>query len=255
MIDLHSHLLPGVDDGSKSVEQSLGVLHAMAEQGITGICLTPHLLASRAHKGVPAVHDAAFEALSRAADGAAVRLHRGAEVMLDRPLPASVYAERRITLGGSRYILVEFTRLVTGQTVLQALTLLAETGLVAIVAHPERYSSCTPHMVARWRETGARMQVDATTLLSARGRGERARQLVAHGLADIAAGDNHGDDRTLLAGHQLLVEQGGTIQAELLMEKNPAAILADGVLEPVPPLEWHRSILQRLRRLFEGDAE
>jgi protein-tyrosine phosphatase len=241
-----------VDDGSKTVEQSLGVLRRMAEAGVTDVCLTPHLLASRAHLGVPPIHDAAFAALTRQADGA-VRLHRGAEVMLDKPMAPQVATERRITLAGSSYILVEFTRLVTGHTVLQALTMLTEIGLKPIVAHPERYSSCTPRMVARWRETGARMQVDATTLLSPRGRGDRARQLVAHGLADIAAADNHGDDRTLRAGHELLKEHGGATQAELLMTTNPAAILSDGAMQPVPALTWRRSILQRLRRLFETE--
>ena len=253
MIDLHSHLLPGVDDGSKSVEQSVSVLRAMAAQGITDICLTPHFAASLAGRGVPAAHDAAFAVLLAVAPEG-IRLHRGAEVLLDRPLPASAAAERRITLGGSRYILVEFTRLVASQTVLQALTLLVDSGLVPILAHPERYSSCTPRAVGRWRETGARMQVDATTILAATARGERARQLLARGLADIAAADNHGDDRTLFAAWEALAEQGGELEAELLMKKNPAAILADQGLEAVPPIVVRRSLIQRIRRLFEGEA-
>ena len=66
MIDLHSHLLPGVDDGSRTVEQSVEVLTRMGAAGITAVCLTPHLEASRAEKGVPKAYDAAFEALKAA---------------------------------------------------------------------------------------------------------------------------------------------------------------------------------------------
>ncbi|MFN2316895.1 MAG: CpsB/CapC family capsule biosynthesis tyrosine phosphatase, partial [Gemmatimonadales bacterium] len=57
MIDLHSHLLPGVDDGSKSVSQSVRVLRMFADKGITAVCLTPHMTVSRADAGVPPAWD------------------------------------------------------------------------------------------------------------------------------------------------------------------------------------------------------
>ncbi|MEP6572955.1 MAG: CpsB/CapC family capsule biosynthesis tyrosine phosphatase [Gemmatimonadota bacterium] len=252
MIDLHSHLLPGVDDGSKSVDQSVAVLQAMIQQGVTDVCLTPHLPASRAASGPPALQDQAYQALIGAAPPG-IRLHRGNEVMLDRPLASSVAADRRVTINGTRYILVEFPRLVTAITAQHALMLIASSGLIPLLAHPERYAACSPESVRRWKETGAVMQVDATTLLASRTRGERARQLVAQGLADIAAADNHGDERTLLAGYQALVAHGGAMQADLLMIQNPGAILEDRALMPVPPLEFRTSIVQRIRKLFERE--
>lgn len=107
MIDLHSHLLPAVDDGSRSVEQSIKVLAAMAEQGVTDVCLTPHLQSGKAEAGPPPAHATAYEALRLQAPSSP-RLHRGAEVMLDRPLPRQVAMARNVTLGGTGYILVEF---------------------------------------------------------------------------------------------------------------------------------------------------
>ncbi len=86
MIDLHSHLLPAVDDGSRSVAQSVRVLEQLAAQGITAVCLTPHLRSAELAAGPPPAHDKAWDAL-RAAAPAVPRLFRGAEVMLDRPLP------------------------------------------------------------------------------------------------------------------------------------------------------------------------
>lgn len=208
MIDLHSHLLPGVDDGSRSVEQSVAVLTRMAEAGVTAVCLTPHLNASRAERGVPAAHDAAFGTL-RAAAPANPTLHRGVELMLDRPFPAAAAANRALTLGGSRCLLVEFTRMATPEAVYNALAHVAGLGLLPLLAHPERYACCTPQVAATWKATGALLQVDANTLFMPRTRGDRARALVANGLADILAADNHGDARDVSVPYVTLVEAGG----------------------------------------------
>jgi len=252
VIDLHSHLLPAVDDGSRSVEQSVGVLRHMAERGITDVCLTPHLRANETVDAPPARHDEAFAALRAQAPGLP-RLHRGAEVMLDRPLPLEPDSMRRITLGGTHYILVEFPRLVAVDAVTNALTRVRDAGLTPVLAHPERYGCCTVEAVAYWRNIGARMQVDATTLHSPQTRGQRARQLVAAGLADILAGDNHGDDRTIAAGAAFLRALDGYSQADLLTVANPGAILRGEPLTDVPPLAIRRTWMQRLRQLLSGE--
>ncbi len=249
MIDLHSHLLPGVDDGSRSVEQSVAVLRRFAAEGVTALALTPHLLASQASRGVPAAHDQAFAALQAAAPEG-IRLYRGAEIMLDRPLEAVVAEERAVTLNGTGYLLVEFPRLVTNQTVEHALALVVALGLVPVVAHPERYASCRPAAVTRWRALGGLMQVDAPTLLSPGPRGVRARELVAGGLADLVGGDNHGDTRGLRPAYEVVAEQGGSPVADLLFTHNPGAIVEGRRPEPVPPFQWRHSFLARLRGLF-----
>ncbi len=254
MIDLHCHLLPAVDDGARTVERAVAVLETMAGRGVTAICLTPHLTATEAEVGVPPGHDEAFARLIAAAPPAP-RLHRGAEVMLDRPLGRAAATNPGIRLGGSRYILVEFPRMVAAATVSHALAHVVGLGLVPVLAHPERYSSCTAESVKRWRALGGVMQVDATTLLSPRRRGERARRLVTEGLADILAADNHGDERLLETGRAMLCEHGGTEQAELLTVRNPAAILADGLVDSVPPIALRVSVLERLRRLWHQAGE
>jgi len=199
----------------------------------------------------PARHDEAFAAL-RAEAPERPRLHRGAEVMLDRPLPLEPERMRRITLGGTRYILVEFPRLVAADAVTNALTRVRDAGLVPMLAHPERYGCCSVEAVAFWRSLGARMQVDATTLHSPQARGQRARQLVAAGLADILAGDNHGDERSIAAGADFLHALDGDAQAELLTVRNPGAILQDEPLTEVPPMVIRRTWMQRLRHLLGG---
>jgi protein-tyrosine phosphatase len=251
VIDLHSHLLPNVDDGSRSVEQSVKVLREFDRLGLTDVCLTPHLRAGQVAGGPPLAHERAFASLIAEAPPAP-RLHRAAEVMLDRPLPPDSSQLRRVSLAGSRYILVEFPRLVARDTVTNALSRVLDSGMIPLLAHPERYSCCRPEAVAAWRELGARMQVDATTLLSPQTRGQRARDLISNGLADVLAGDNHGDDRSVAAGFQFLVAQEGPQQAKLLVIGNPEAILKDAQLTAVPPLRIKRTWMQRIRQILEG---
>jgi protein-tyrosine phosphatase len=251
VIDLHCHLLPAVDDGSRSVAQSVEVMKEMAAQGVTDLCLTPHLRAGQLTGAPPRSHDDAFDALQAAAPPLP-RLHRGAEVMLDRPLPVTGESSRRCTIGGTRYILVEFPRMVAYDTVVIALGRVVEAGLLPLLAHPERYTCCSPEAVARWRELGARMQVDATTLLSPQSRGQRARALVAAGLADILAADNHGDDRSIVTGRKFVEAQDGAEQAELLTVLNPRAILNDEPLTAVAPVDIRRTWMQKIRQLLEG---
>ena len=223
----------------------------MARQGVTDVCLTPHLRSARAEAGPPPAHHRAFELL-RAQAPQMPRLHRGAEVMMDRPLTRPVALARNVTVAGTRYILVEFPRLVPYETVTNALTQVVDLGLIPILAHPERYSCCSVAAVRRWRALGAKSQVDATTLLSSQARGQRARQLVSEGLADILAGDNHGDDRTVATGAQFLRAQDGFDQVDLLVRRNPAAILEDGELHPVPPLRIRQSWMSRIKQFLEG---
>jgi protein-tyrosine phosphatase len=251
VIDLHGHLLPGVDDGSRSVQQSHRVLRSFASKGVTHVACTPHLLASRVAEGFPAAYDAAWAALNvDVPEG--ITLVRGAEVMLDRPIPPAA-AERKVTINGTRYLLVEFSRMVPAEIVSRALTDVIATGLVPILAHPERYSSCSIETARGWRDLGAVMQVDATTLTMPRARGERARDLVREGLADILAGDNHGDERCVATALDWLSEMDGADQALLLLETNPRAILDDQAIYEVDPLKIRTSLWSKMRRMFDEE--
>lgn len=253
MIDLHSHLLPGVDDGSRTVEQSVRVLTAMQAAGVTGICLTPHHSVGRMARGLPASHDKAFAALHAAAPKG-IALYRGVELMLDRPVTPQLREMPGLTLGDTPYILVEFTRLVSVPAVTNALYQIVQLGLVPVLAHPERYSAGTPHAVSQWKSVGALMQVDATTLMTGRGRGQRARDLLAHGLADVMAADNHGDDRMMGTAYRFLAELGGAGQADLLARKNPGAIIGGGQVVPVRPFVIKTGLMDRLKQLW-GNQE
>jgi tyrosine-protein phosphatase YwqE len=135
---------------------------------------------------------------------------------------------------------------------------MCESGVVPIVAHPERYDACTVDVVRLWRATGAKMQVDATGLAKVGIRGRRARDIVQEGLADVLAADNHGDGRSMRRGVQFLREQASvgsrTVETAIakLTEDNPRSVVEDRDLVDVPVVRLSESIAGRFRRLIGG---
>ena len=253
MIDLHTHLLPGVDDGSETVDQSVAVLAQFKKQGVTALCCTPHLKASEFGQAPCEELDELMEELRVQAGDNTPRLVRGFEIMLDVPSP--VVHDRCLTLGGSRYILVEFGRLIPAEPSVEALRRITEQGLIPVLAHPERYACCSVEQAERWRAAGAILQLDATTLTVESKRADRARDLLTAGLASIIASDNHGDGRSLAASVDWLERHGGSLQAQMLASDNPAAILADREVLPVPPMRIRRSWYSKLKDFVIGGAE
>ncbi len=249
MIDLHTHLLPGVDDGSPSVEVSLGVLQRFAADGVDVVVCTPHLRASQAVKVTDTTYASVFDALIAAAPPRPV-LKRGWEIMLD--VPGADLSARTLTLAGSTAMLVEFPRTGVPLRAIDELRRVRNEGRVPVLAHPERYWGCTLSQIRSWREGGTVMQIDAVALLAGGRMGEMALALIEEGLADCLASDNHGDTRSLAMVRQWFVEQDAEEHAALLTEVNPRRLLEDLPVLPVPPVRVRRGLLERLRELMRG---
>ncbi len=245
MIDIHSHLLPGVDDGSPSLDVSVPVLERFAADGVTVLVCTPHLNASQAATAPYTEYLNILTELRRAAP-AVPELRLGWEIMLDAPGVDLTAPE--LCLGGSRALLVEFTRGGIPRGASTELRRIARSGRTPILAHPERYFGCTLELVREWREVGVVIQTDASVLMGRGLPGGLARSLLSHGLIDILASDNHGDHRSLAFARDWLGERGGEAQVELLTRVNAGRVLSDEDPLPVPPLR--SDMLTRIRRLF-----
>ena len=245
MIDIHSHLLPGVDDGSPSLDVSVPVLERFAADGVTVLVCTPHLNASQAATAPYTEYLNILTELRRAAP-AVPELRLGWEIMLDAPGVDLTAPE--LCLGGSRALLVEFTRGGIPRGASTELRRIARSGRTPILAHPERYFGCTLELVREWRGVGVVIQTDAAVLMGRGLPGELARSLLSHGLIDILASDNHGDHRSLAFARDWLGERGGEAQVELLTRVNAGRVLSDEDPLPVPPLR--SGVLTRIRRLF-----
>ena len=247
MIDIHSHLLPGVDDGSPSVDVSVPVLERFAAEGVECVVLTPHLAASRVRSAPYEKHLAILEVL-RAAAPRGPELRLGWEIMLDEP-HVDLSAEH-LGLGGSRAVLVEFPRTGVPTGAAQELFRIRTSGGVPVLAHPERYWGCTVEQVAAWRSAGAAIQMDTAGLIGKGSIAAISRALLEAGLVDLFASDNHGDARSLATARDWLLEVATPEHARLLTRTNARHLLDGEALEPVPPLPKQRGIFGRLRELF-----
>ncbi|UCG85635.1 MAG: hypothetical protein JSW71_17150 [Gemmatimonadota bacterium] len=229
--------------------QSVLVLRQFAESGITDVVLTPHVSAGElAFDKEDALErrDVAFTLLSREAPEKP-RLHLGFEIMLDVPLVASILDDRRFSLAGSRYYLVEFPISVFEDDATSLLEGLVEGDAVPLVAHVERYRNCGVKSVAQWKQLGAKVQVDATTLTRSSERGHVARQLLGAGLVDVVAADNHGDDRVLGNAVQFLSNHESEHITRSLTEGNPRAVLEDVDMNPVPAVAFREGLWSRIK--------
>jgi protein-tyrosine phosphatase len=254
LIDLHSHLLPDIDDGSRSVTQSVLVLKQFAEDGITDVVLTPHVAAGElAFDKEDALErrEVAFTLLSRDAPPTP-RLHLGFEIMLDVPLAAGILEDRRFSLAGSRYYLVEFPISVAEDDATSLVEGLVGGDAVPLIAHAERYRYCSIKSVARWKQLGAKIQVDATTLTRTSYRGRIARQLLSAGLADVVAADNHGDDRVLGSAVRFLSNHESAHIARSLDESNPKAVLENRDMSMVPAAKFREGLWSRIKHYMES---
>ena len=251
MIDIHTHLLPGVDDGSTSIEASVGVLRRFSADGVTTAVCTPHLEASRASAAPHDLHDELLVRLAAAAPSVP-RLVRGFEILLDAP--GADLSDPRLGLGGSTARLLEFARMGLPPTAATELLRLRMSGLVPVVAHPERYWGCSVAVVAKWRGSGAVIQMDVTAILGARRMHRFAEELLARGMVDLFASDTHVDQRTLKTARRWLEEVTTKETANLLTYENPRRLLANDDVLPVPPIKLHLDMIRRLRELVLGPA-
>jgi len=261
LIDLHSHLLPGVDDGSASPEQSAEVAARFWSEDVREICLTPHVLLSEttgdARAALVSRFASAYEALRAATATSGMRFMSGAEVMIDEPPRPKHDLGVPFTLGDSSAVLIEFPLTITSAAVMGTVRALCNRALIPLIAHPERYECCSPDAVYGWREAGAWIQGDATTAVSSTSqRGQRVRELMRYGLVDVLAGDNHGDHRSLGAAYARLVEAGRGAAAALVCATIPSALLSGAErpaapsVEPFDPVATPKRIVDRVRRLF-----
>lgn len=251
MIDIHTHLLPGVDDGSPSAAASVPILQEFGAAGVETVVCTPHLEASRALTAPHEQYRAIFEELVSVAPPTPA-LVLGWEIMLD--VPGADLRDPRLGLGGSTARLVEFSHANLPPNAVDELHRLRMSGVVPIVAHPERYWGCTRAHVAAWRHAGAFVQMDVAAVVGGRLMSRLAEELLSEGMVDVFASDTHVDNRSLAAAKQWLEELGSSDAAQLMTSENARRLLDDAEPRPVPPIEFKKGVVDRLRELIFGRA-
>ena len=247
MIDFHSHLMPGVDDGAADLDESRSGLQVMREQGITTIITTPHIRASLTDRASELEHylgtlDKAFDALATlaATEFPEIRVERGVEMMLDTPSPAM--GDPRLHLAGTSFVLMEFPYMTIPPNSAMAVRELRGRGVIPIVAHPERYSNMASSigLIESWRDAGAYIQVNAGSFVGQYGNTAKrlAWKIVEQGWADYLSSDYHSRGRcSVKACAAAMLERGGAAQLRAMTVTNPQRMLRSEAPLPVEPLE------------------
>ena len=235
MFDLHSHILPCLDDGAKTLDESMAMLRAAASDGIRGMAATPHAKDVREAGALPLVSEY-VDTLNRLVreEGLDIRVYVGMENHLSRDLPDLVDADAAFSYNGGPYILVElpFDSL-PGYTD-EVLTELQGQGLTPVIAHPERQADIMedPSIMGKFAERGMLGQVTSTCILGRFGAEARdvAEVLLRKGWVHVISTDCHrptGPRAPVMA--EAVTEAGkivGIERARAMAVDVPEAILA-----------------------------
>ncbi len=236
MVDIHSHILPGLDDGAPTLKASLEMLRIAADSGTTDIVATPH--ASPDYRFEPETVRRKIEQLSRKA-ASSPRIHWGCDFHLSYDnIQDAIANPSKYTINNRRYLLVEFSDLLIFKNSAEIFDTLMAAGMIPIITHPERNWLLRHRLkeLEEWVGRGVLLQVTALSFTGRFGRAARkfSEQLLEDGLVHFIASDAHDpEDRTPdMAGvYDLIARRYGESWAERLFVVNPRATLSGDAIE------------------------
>jgi protein-tyrosine phosphatase len=249
MIDLHSHILPGLDDGARTLADSVDIARAALEDGITVIAGTPHVRDDWPTDADTMEQRVAELRAELEAARVPLDVRPGGEIALDWIVKLSVDELRRFGLGGSRYVLVETPYHGWPLQLPSVLLSLRDQGVVPVLAHPERNVEVQsrPDRLASLAEAGILVQVTAASVDGRIGRraADCGHRLIRGGVAHLLASDAHHASVRAVGMSAAAKAVGGGALAEWLTREVPAAILADAEIPP-RPVSSRRGWIERL---------
>ncbi len=233
MIDIHTHILPTVDDGADSADEALEMVDIAAVNGTKGIVLTPHHLTEDS-RSLKFSKDRLFSEFQKfkglvCDEFPDISLYFGAENHIGQNVPPR---DMLISINGTEYVLVEFDFNCSFSDALQIVNTLKGYGFKPIIAHPERYEfiKLSPFCAADLVNEGALLQLNVTSLYQGYdGVFETAMFLLSEGLYSFAASDCHSvyyRIPDMSEGYAFISSQFSDEIAENLFIKNPALMLA-----------------------------
>jgi protein-tyrosine phosphatase len=235
MIDLHSHILPGIDDGAPDLDVSLEMARIAVANGVIIQACTPHIFPGVFNNSGPQIRYAAQE-LQRALDehGIPLRLITGADAHVVPNMVGGLRAGEILSLADTKYVLVEPPHHVAPPRIEYLFFDLLAAGYVPILTHPERLTwiETRYETFVQLFQAGVWMQVTSGSLTGAFGRRPKywAERMLNEGLVHILASDAHGARRRppdLAEGRAAAAKWLGEEEADQLVTARPRAILED----------------------------
>jgi protein-tyrosine phosphatase len=256
MIDLHLHILPGVDDGPATLGESVALARASVADGVHVAAATPHV-----RDDYPTTADAMERLVEElrsvlASEHVPLDVRPGGEIALERLPDLTIDELRRFGLAGTqRYLLLEFPYYGWPLGLAAQVSVLTTRGFVPVLAHPERNVDvqADPERLRPIVERGALVQLTAASVDGRLGARTRATavELLERSLAHLLASDAHGPDIRGAGLSSAVSALGHAELAQWLTTKVPGAIIAE---QPVPDRPDARPPRSRFRRLWARRA-
>jgi len=202
MIDFHNHIIPNLDDGSKSVEMSISMLKEAQAQGITDVINTVHYQHPKLYAKNTS-YDFVINEVRKMQDIANsnnidIKIHAASEVFFQFNL-TKILDNPITTIGNGKYMLIEFNTLSFPKGYEEELFKLQLNGITPIIAHPERYRGVHINIdvVKKWIERGYLIQIDCASILGGFGKNAKntAIKLLENGLCHLIGSDAHNDKK------------------------------------------------------------
>jgi protein-tyrosine phosphatase len=241
MVDIHCHILPGLDDGAKSIEESIQMAETAIQDGISHVVATPHANADFQFD-YDRVRQRQGELQERVGDR--LKIGIGCDFHLSVENLQSIRdSPRRYSINRGPYLLVEFADFAIPPMADDALLGLQRLGLLPIITHPERNPliRSQPHRLWRWLKQGCYVQVTAQSLLGRWGESIRrqAEQWLDQQIVHFMASDAHSASLRplrLKPAYAMVAERWGQARARALFQDNPLAAFEGQELPFRPPL-------------------
>jgi len=245
MIDIHSHIMPGIDDGARSLEESLEMAQIAVEDGIKLMVSTPHMFNGLSHNPEPSEILERVAALNEAVSSTGLKILPGNEVHVSHEIAEQAKNNRVTKINQRNYLLVEFPQLTVPIGADELFYKLLLQGVHPILVHPERNSQIQsrPSIVAGYVERGVMIQVTAMSVTGEFGPAARAcvDSLLRHNCVHFLATDTHRASRRppiLSKGRDAAALIIGDERAHKLVEDHPRAVINGEALQVEPPVPY-----------------
>jgi protein-tyrosine phosphatase len=241
MIDIHSHILPGIDDGAKDITVSADMLKRAVEDGITDMCVTPHYIHGEI-SNTASIVTSELTKLRQLVDslGLNFNLHTGNELYISPEIPELLKSGEVMSLNSGRYVLVELPMSTVPAYTDEIFFEIALLGYTPILAHPERnHEICEkPELLDKWKSMGLIFQINSGSITGLFGKNvqKTALEFITNGHAVVVASDchtNRGRAPVLSRARDIIIEKCGQETAQLLFEDNPRNILDNKDVENI----------------------
>ena len=227
MFDIHTHVLPFVDDGSKTLEDSLAMLFEAEKQGVTDMVITPHF--RKDYAVLPQEIKQAFAKLSAAAHdaGVGVKLYVGQEFFINNDFKKDIADGKMLTIGGGKAVLIEFDYDLDTD-IAEVVYQLKSMGYIPIVAHFERYKYADISVAEEIKALGGYIQINADGFFgkSKKRYYKKIKELIKNGLVDFVASDVHTfRGNYMLKAYNFVVKKFGEKTAAAVFTENAKQLI------------------------------